>query len=91
MSIADEDRVTLYRFGHETADFHVCGICGIVPIATSAIDESLYAVVNVNTFEDVEPEEFERAATNFDGEETSGRLARRKRNWTPTTISRPAA
>jgi hypothetical protein len=79
--IRDAAGVGRYRFGTSTADFHVCTACGVVPLVTSAIDGRDYAVVNVNCFENVDPAELDRASTDFDGESTGDRLARRKRNW----------
>ena len=73
--------VSQYTFGTRTAEFHVCARCGIVPVVTSRIDGRLYAVVNVNAFEGVDPARFRRAASSFDGEGEDTRLARRKRNW----------
>jgi hypothetical protein len=83
LQIADDTRVTRYRFGTRTADFHVCSTCGVVPIVTCAIEGTRYAVVNVNTFDDVDRSQLVEAATNFEGETTENRLARRRRNWTP--------
>jgi hypothetical protein len=48
---------------------------------TSTIADKVYAVVNVNTFEGIDPSSLVRTATNFDGEDTGGRLERRERNW----------
>jgi hypothetical protein len=73
--------VSGYAFETRTAEFHVCSRCGIVPVATSRIDDNLYAVVNVNTFEGVEPSLLRRASASFDGEAQASRLDRRKRNW----------
>lgn len=81
IAIADEARVSRYAFGTRTADFLVCTRCGVAPAATSRIDERLYAVVNVNTFDDVAPAMLERAPAHFDGEGEAERLARRRRNW----------
>jgi hypothetical protein len=53
----------------------------LVPVVTSRIDEVLYAVVNVNAFEGVDPSLLRRASASFDGEGKESRLARRKRNW----------
>ena len=39
-----------YRFGMETADFLICGTCGVFLAAMTSADGSAYAVVNVNTF-----------------------------------------
>lgn len=79
--IEDERRVERYRFGTKTADFYVCRTCGVEPLVTSEIDGTLYAVVNVNSFENVDPGELDRSASDFEGEATGDRLARRKRNW----------
>ena len=81
----DPNAVQHYRFGHHTADFNVCGCCGIVVFASVAIDDRLYTVLNVNTFENVEPDELNSDTTNFEDESKSQRLARRLRNWTPTS------
>jgi hypothetical protein len=73
--------VSKYAFGTETAEFHICVRCGVVPVVTSRIDEHLYAVVSVNAFENVDPSLLRRASASFDGEGNESRLARRKRNW----------
>lgn len=82
--IHDEGMVSRYKFGTETAAFYLCSCCGVVPFVTSEIDGNLYAVVNVNSFEGIDPACFSRAVTDFDGETTDNRLDRRKRNWIPT-------
>lgn len=83
-AIKDESLVSRYRFGTETAEFFLCTRCGVVPFVTSRIENDLYAVVNVNSFEGVDPSRFSRAVTDFDGETTQSRLDRRKRNWIPS-------
>jgi hypothetical protein len=75
--------VTRYRFGTKTADFHICSTCGVVPIATCIIEGARYAVVNVNTFDDVDRSQLAETPRDFEGETTDTRLARRRRNWTP--------
>jgi hypothetical protein len=87
LQIADASRVTQYRFGSKTADFHVCSTCGVVPIVTCVIDGTRYAVVNVNTFDDVDRSQLVETAASFEGETTENRLARRRRNWTPEATS----
>ena len=81
--LQDASRVNEYRFGTRTATFHVCAECGSVPFVTSEIDGKRYAVVNVNTFENVEPSRLKRGAADFEGEDMGARLDRRKRNWIP--------
>jgi len=81
VTIEDPALVSKYLFGTETAEFHICSRCGIVPLVTSRIDGRLYAVVSVNAFDNVDPSLFQRAAASFDGETEQSRLARRKHNW----------
>lgn len=79
--VREPSLVSKYSFGTETTEFHICARCGIVPVVTSLIDGHLYAVVNVNAFEDVEPSLLRRASARFDDEANDSRLARRKRHW----------
>jgi hypothetical protein len=79
--IARPAQVSRYEFGTGTAEFLVCARCGAVPLVTSKIDDRLYAVVNVNTFDDVDPARITIAPTSFEGEDVGDRLARRRRNW----------
>jgi len=81
VTVRDRSLVSKYAFGTETAQFHICSRCGIVPVVTSQIEDHLYAVVSVNAFDGVEPSLLRRASATFEGETAEGRLARRKRNW----------
>ena len=79
--VKDPALLSRYTFGTGNAAFHTCARCGIVPVVTSRIEGRLYAVVNVNTFEGVDPALIRREPRNFDGEDTRARLARWQRNW----------
>ncbi len=79
--IKDSKRVSAYAFGTKTAQFHICVNCGVAPVVTSTIEQTLYAVVSVNAFDDVKPELLQRGSVSFDGEGAGDRLARRQRNW----------
>ena len=81
VSIEDSSLASTYRFGTSTADFHVCARCGVVPAVTSRVEGFLFAVVNANTFEDLDPRTLARASAHFEDESTGERLARRTRNW----------
>ena len=82
--IADPADVSRYAFGTQTAQFHICARCGVVPIVTSEIDGKVYAVVSVNAFQGVNPSLLKHASATFDAEDEQSRLARRKRNWIPS-------
>jgi len=81
VSFKDRSLVSEYAFGTETAQFHICSACGVVPVVTSRIEGRLYAVVSVNAFTDVSPSLLRRMPATFDGEAEATRLARRQRNW----------
>jgi hypothetical protein len=81
VSVRDNTLRSRYAFGTNTADFHVCSRCGVVPVVTSVIDGTTYAVVNVNTFEVVDVSLVKKASVSFDEEDEPSRLARRRRNW----------
>lgn len=81
VEINDRSLVSKYNFGTKTADFCVCSVCGVVPLVLSEIDDRQYAVVNVNTFQEIDNFSFSSASADFDGENIKGRLKRRKRNW----------
>jgi hypothetical protein len=82
-TIDDAALVSKYAFGTRTATFHVCSRCGTVPFVTSEIDNHLYAVVNVNAFENVDQSCLRQSAAHFEGEDVESRLGRRRRNWIP--------
>jgi hypothetical protein len=73
--------VAKYAFGSGTATFYVCSHCGVVPFVASDIDTHRYAVVNVNTFDSVDPSSLHRETARFDLEAPQERLARRQRHW----------
>lgn len=81
VTVADSSRVSNYAFGTETATFHICGRCGVVPVVTSRIEGRLYAVVSVHAFEGVDPAMLRQQSASFDDENEQARLARRMRNW----------
>jgi len=79
--VRDRSLLSRYAFGTETADFQVCARCGCVPLVTSTIDAHVYAVVNVNAFENVPPQLLRRAGVSFDDETVDSRLERRRQKW----------
>lgn len=83
VAVKDSTRVSTYSFGTKTANFHVCTVCGAVPVVTSRIEGHIYAVVSVNAFEGVDPSLLNRASASFDGENEQDRLARRAKGWIP--------
>jgi len=81
VTVREPAQVSRYAFGTRSAEFHVCARCGVVPVVTSLIAGRLYAVVNVNSFEAVDPARLSRAAVSFEGEDEQTRLTRRQQHW----------
>jgi hypothetical protein len=81
LRIVDPATATRYRFGTGTADFHVCRTCGAVPAVTCALEGRIYAVVNVNCLEGIDPATLDRNPIDFEGETAVDRLARRRARW----------
>jgi hypothetical protein len=79
--VRDAAQVSNYKFGTGTAEFHICAVCGVVPVVTSRIEGKLYAVVSVNSFEDIDRSLLRPQPASFDGETEAVRLARRQRGW----------
>lgn len=77
----DPELVTRYAFDTRTAEFHVCAVCGVSPVATSKINEQLFAVVNVNVFAGEALALLKHSPISHDGENRESRLDRRARNW----------
>lgn len=70
-----------YRFATGTADFLICGTCGIAVAAIDATGDGLRAVVNVNTLDRPLRCELSHSTSRFDGESRTRRLARRQSAW----------
>ena len=81
VTVRDPSLESRYVFGTKTAQFHICSRCGVAPVVTSRIDGRLYAVVNVNAFNDVDAVQLRRTPATFDQESEELRLVRRRRNW----------
>lgn len=81
IQLRDPAAVSHYAFGTSTANFHVCSRCGVVPLVTCAVDDGLYAVVNVNTLDNVDPALLHHRSASFSEEDVSSKLARRQANW----------
>ena len=73
--------VSRYAFGTRTAEFLTCSRCGVVPVCVCETGGHLYAVVNINTFDNVDPALFKHGTVSFDGEDADTRVARRQRHW----------
>lgn len=77
-----------YRFGSRTADYLVCKRCGIYIGAVCETAAGLRAVVNTNALDDRGAFTQATTATDYEGETTEERLARRAVRWMPAILHR---
>jgi hypothetical protein len=75
-----------YRFGLRTADFLVCGDCGVYTAAVADTDNGLRATVNVNALRDRDKFDERPPRVSYDDETAGQRLARRAVRWTPALL-----
>lgn len=84
LKVKIQERSEPYRFGHKTADVHVCRRCGCVPVITCTIDGSRRGVVNARMIEGLALDARGAKLQYFDEETMEDRFARRARTWIPT-------
>jgi len=86
VGIQDPSLVSRYVFGLRTAQMVVCARCGVYCAAVMREAGQAWAVLNANLF--FHPG-FDRPAKSmsYEGESAEERIARRKRLWTPLTLS----
>lgn len=80
---AQPERLHRYRFGLRSADFLVCGECGVYLAAMIEHEGRGYATLNANCFELAEPLEQEAPVVRYEGETLQQRMIRRVAKWTP--------
>jgi len=81
--VHDPDQLIRYRFELKTADFLICGRCGIYVAAVLTVGDSSCATVNINSLDSPEGFTKEALRVGYDGEDEAGRIKRRRENWTP--------
>ncbi len=77
LSAKDWSLVEAYRFGSATADYLICRRCGVYVAAICETSAGTRAVVNVNCLTDRAAFTAEPVVSEYDGEATDVRLARR--------------
>lgn len=87
--LQEEVVVRRYRFGLATADYLLCGRCGVYVAAVLEEAGQHYAIVIVSALDDAA--RFSRLAVpvDYSKEDTAARRARRQARWTPADIVIP--
>lgn len=87
IEIGDPARLVRYRFAMNTADFLVCGGCGVYLAAVMTEGERAWATLNTIILDEPDDDRFTAAIpVHYDAEDRDARIARRKAKWTPTSI-----
>ena len=81
--VRDPSKLSRYRFALKTADFLICADCGIYIGALMEDGGKAWFTVNTNSFRVPPPLDFPIRPVDFDAEDVSTRIARRKARWTP--------
>jgi hypothetical protein len=82
LAVRDAGQLIRYRFGQRTAEFLVCGGCGVFVGATLAVDDRRYATLNANTLDCALELTQAPVAVDYDAETRAQREARRAARWT---------
>jgi hypothetical protein len=89
LSADDASLVEKYRFGSRTADYVVCRRCGVYVGAVCDTSAGMRAVVNTNCLVDRAAFSQVPSVSDYDGETTDERLARRAVKWMPAVVRLP--
>ncbi len=83
VALVDPSKVRYYRFAHRTADFLICGECGVFVAAITETALGKRAVVNARVIDGISLNEDSVVTVHFDDENPLQRNERRSLNWTP--------
>jgi hypothetical protein len=74
-----------YQFATRSADYLLCGRCGVYLGALAEIGGALYVTLNLNAFDDPRLD-IEPAPVRYDGETAEAKAERRRLRWTPARL-----
>ena len=78
-------KVLHYRFAQKSADFVLCGECGVFVAAVAETAAGRRAVINARVIEGVSLDFTQVTGVHFDDESPAQRGERRARFWTPVS------
>lgn len=89
LTLTSTQRLTRYRFGHKTADFLICPVCGTYVATHMEGPRGPVGVINVVGLQITELRDLPVDHASLDGETQEGRIARRVSRWTPIKLTEP--
>ncbi len=84
----DDAEIRRYRFAQRSAEFLICGECGVFVAALTETGAGPRAVINARVLDAVSLNFSAVIDARFDEETPMQRAARRSRNWTPVRTER---
>lgn len=81
----DAGKLQRYRFGLRTADFLLCKECGVYVGAVLKTTEGSWGIINTRALYEGPIDMSAVEPSDYDGEDTSGRIKRREDRWTPAS------
>lgn len=80
-----------YRFALMTADFLLCGECGVYIGAVIDVDGKHYGIVNTHALDEPPSDIAGVGPISYDSEDVASRVVRRAERWTPVNgYARPS-
>ena len=89
--VKDVDSLQRYRFALKTADFLVCGRCGVYVGAQIETPRGAFGIINALTLAPMPHELPPAARADYSAESSADRVRRREQRWTPLTGVAPAS
>jgi len=86
LTIHDAAAVRRYRFGLATADYFLCGHCGVYVAAVLAEGDALYGIAIVNALDDADSFRQAPKPADYSAEDEAARRQRRRTRWTPAAV-----
>jgi hypothetical protein len=88
--LVSQRKLVRYRFGHNTADFLICPVCGTYVATQMEGPRGPVGVVNVVGLAIPELKDEPATLARLEGESVEARVERRLSRWTPMTLEEPA-
>ncbi|MGF1628652.1 MAG: GFA family protein [Kiloniellaceae bacterium] len=86
LTLHDAGAVQRYRFGLGTADYFLCGRCGVYVAAVLAEGGALYGIAIVNALDEADAFTQAPKPADYSAENEAARRLRRRTRWTPAEI-----
>lgn len=78
--------MSTYSFGHQTAEFLVCGQCGVYVAAVSLDSNEQRGILQARVLDEHRLFADHVTAVDYVDESQAGRIARHQRVWMPVSI-----